>query len=160
LLPARPRFRGACLGLLVVATHSTCLSAARAGPEWMSFNGTGAGLAVQVNYSLVGHPAFSGWVFAGRLDATLYRGPGMTNGTSFSTFCVDFDHEVHAGQTYLVSPRSVGSGLNNGGAIEYLYRNFGQGSLTNNQAAALQLAIWDELINNGHGSTPAGLTYT
>lgn len=82
---------------------------------------------------------------------------GNSNGTttSFFTFCIDLEHTVSTGQDYAVTPRSdVKTAFANGAAMAYIIDNFGSGDLTSNpdQAAAVQIALWD-LSLNGHTPT-------
>jgi hypothetical protein len=89
----------------------------------------------------------------------LNSGPGFgVAGPEFGSFCVDFDHNVFPGMTYLVQPRSTDSGLAQGPQIAYLYQAVaggGQATLTDDQAAGLQLALW-KLQTDGDGPLNTG----
>jgi hypothetical protein len=71
--------------------------------------------------------------------------------TGFDTFCIDLLHTVAAAQTYAVNSRDdVASAFTNGARMAYIFDNFGEGDLTNDpdQAAAVQLALWDLSLSN------------
>src|SRR5262249_39262047 len=129
---------GACLWLLLAA------SPALAGPVSLTFDGPAAGQDLIVTYK--GDAVDT---FAGQFKMHLNDQPGNTPGPEFLTFCVDFDHDVTT--NYSVNLRSTADGLNNGGAVAFLYQAYGQSPLDNQHAAALQLAIWDESIDGGDG---------
>ena len=92
-----------------------------------------------------------------------YSAPGSN--FTFNTFSVDLLHTVSAGQTYLVNLRNdVASAFANGSRMAFIYQNFGTQDLTNNadQAAAVQVAIWDLMSNHNptfFGPDPDG-TYS
>ena len=74
-------------------------------------------------------------------------GPPLT----FDTFSIDLFHTVTAGQIYLVNPRGdVATAFVNGSRIAYIFQTYGLSDLTSNpdQAAAVQLALWDLSLNN------------
>ena len=80
---------------------------------------------------------------------------GNTDGTttSFYTFCIDLPHTVRNGQTYSVTPRSdVNTAFTNGAEMAYIMQNFGSTDLSSNpdQAAAVQIALWDLSLNNNN----------
>lgn len=151
IIPLRLRTAMALLGLASVGVPSV----ARATPLYLQFNGEAAVDVVTLNYNLPGHPTLNGEFYAGQYSATLSQNPDLSNGTTFNTFCVDLDHDVNNGQLYPVNVLSTSDGLVNGPAIAYLYNTYGVATLTNTDyAAALQLAIWDELANNGLGQSP------
>jgi hypothetical protein len=78
---------------------------------------------------------------------------------TFNTFCIDLFHTVSAGQTYAVNPRSdLATAFTNGSQIAYIFQAFGQQDLTSSsdQAAAVQIAIWDLSLNN-HNPTSFAL---
>lgn len=96
----------------------------------------------------------------GPLAATLGTSAGSNdlNG-GFVTYCVDDMHRIsfEGGETFRVDPRPI-TALDNGtttipaanaGRVAYLFNHYGNASLTNVQAAGLQLAIW-ELIYDGN----------
>lgn len=85
----------------------------------------------------------------------------FSNGTpiDFNTFCIDLFHTVSAGQTYAVTVRDdVDTAFTNGARMAFIIDNFGTVDLTNepDQAAAVQIALWDLSLNN-HDPTSFGL---
>ena len=70
---------------------------------------------------------------------------------TFDTFCIDLFHDVSVGQTYAVNARTdAANAFTNGSRMAYVMENFGSLDLTNNpdQAAAVQIALWDLSLNN------------
>ena len=134
----------------------TCLATASFGrADFITVNGFNNNTPATVSFDLGG--GMSGVVNTNltQFNAT-YNAPG-TNVT-FDTFSVDLLHTVSAGQTYLVNPRNdVASAFANGSRMAFIYQNFGTEDLTNNpdQAAAIQIALWDLLSN--HNPTSFGL---
>lgn len=141
---------------------------------WFQFGPVEAAQVVGLNYTVGSNNYLNGDFYAGQYlgtlantQAELTTGPNFT----FQTFCVDLTHEVNDGQQYQVNFDSL-SQLPNGAKISYLYNQYGQSYLTPNTtmanftlnshnysgvntddyAAALQVAIWDELANNGSTS--------
>ena len=114
-----------------------------------------------------------GSYYAGQYQVESSPNADFSGATQFNTFCVDLFDDVNIGQQYLVNPRSTNDGLTNGAEVAYLYNNYGIGTLStsgsttytdgsgsytlanSDYAAALQLAIWDELANNGQPSSPS-----
>lgn len=79
-------------------------------------------------------------------------------GASFDTFCIDLFHTVEVNQTYAVQPRSdLAQAFMSGSRMAYVFQNFGTQDLSNNadQAAAVQIALWDLSLNN-HNPTMFG----
>ncbi len=77
---------------------------------------------------------------------------------TFDTFSIDLFHAASISQTYLVTPRTdLATVFTNGNRIAYLFQTYGLQNLTSNpdQAAALQLALWDLSLNN-HTPTSFG----
>lgn len=83
---------------------------------------------------------------AGPMAATL-------NGTlNFNAYCVDSAHSPVIGSTYNVNLVALpDAGLTNSARISYLYQTFAGSVTTADQGAALQLAIWDVMVDNGDG---------
>ncbi len=129
---------------LFLVVSATLTSEAAASPLTVTYEGWGAG-DVSVNISLNGQN-YSG--IAGQSYLKLSDGQNLVG------FCIDIVHSVGPGQTYDVKVRSTNDGLTNGGKIAYLANTFGPGKLGPNHAAALQIAIWDELYNNGSTTGP------
>jgi hypothetical protein len=72
--------------------------------------------------------------------------------TQFRSFCVDLQHTISQGQSWDVNLTPIPDpGLNNSGRIAYLYTSYAAGIASNDDAAGLQLAAWDVLIDGGDG---------
>ena len=154
-------------GLLSLAAASR----ASASPLYFSFNQVGAADIVTLNYAAAG--LNGGSYYAGQYQVESSPNADFSAATAFNTFCVDLFDDVNFGQKYLVDPLSTNGGLTNGAAIAYLYNTYGTATLSSSgsttytdgsgsytlansdYAAALQLAIWDELANNGQVSSPS-----
>jgi hypothetical protein len=70
---------------------------------------------------------------------------------TFNTFCIDLFHTVSLGQTYAVAARGdLGSAFLSGSRMAYIFLTFGEFDLTGDpdEAAAVQLALWDLSLNN------------
>ncbi len=150
---------GLCAAALGVSVLLAPLSAS-AGPLWFKFDGIAANDAVNISYG-----SFSGGVYTGQSIGQLSTTSDFSASPQFYTFCVDLDHEVQSGQAYQVNLEPVTDplyGRPNGAQIAYLYNNYGTTQITNNDyAAALQLAIWDEVANGGAApSIGSPLQYT
>jgi hypothetical protein len=152
----------------------------RASAAWFQFGPVEAAQVVGLNYTVGSNTLLNGSFYAGQYLGTLANTqPQLTSGPNFTfqTFCVDLTHEVTNLQQYQVNFESL-STLANGDKISYLYQQYGESYLTpnttlpnftlnlhaysgvntNDYAAALQVAIWDELANNGN--TSGNLTVT
>lgn len=93
----------------------------------------------------------SGMLNAAAAQFTAGYGNNDGSTTSFYTFCIDLEHTVTSGQTYSVSPRNdVKTAFTNGAQMAYIINNFGSMNLSSNpdQAAAVQIALWDLSLNN------------
>jgi hypothetical protein len=76
---------------------------------------------------------------------------GVAAPLTFNTYSIDLTHAVGVGQSYAVSPRNdLSTAFANGARMAYVYRTYGLADLTNNpdQAAAVQIALWDLSLNN------------
>ena len=96
-------------------------------------------------------------VFVSQFSVT-YNASGAGSST-FDTFCIDLFHIVSVGQTYAVDVRfDLATAFANGAQMAYILANFGVGDLSTNpdQAAAVQIALWDLSLNN-HNPTSFGL---
>ncbi len=152
-------------GMLSLAAAAPAL----ADPLYFDFNQVGAADIVTLSYPAAG--LNGGEYYAGQYQVYSSPNADFTGSTAFNTFCVDLFDDVSAGQKYLVDPRSTNDGLTNGAQIAYLYNTYGIGTIStsgtttytdgsgsytlanSDYAAALQLAIWDELANNGQAAT-------
>jgi len=156
-----PRYAIAvAVGFLAIATPNDVLASPL---DWFKFGPTEAVDVVTISYGSFNNLSVYAGQYVGTL-ATTEPGLSAPSAQKFNTFCVDLNDEVSVNQEYEVAPTSTNTGLANGAAIAYLYSAFGQalisGSNVNGSgldaadyAAALQLAIWDELANNGHAPT-------
>ena len=80
--------------------------------------------------------------FIGLLNLKLYESGVLS--ASFEADCVALLEGVSYGNTFYVTPQPATTGLiYNGGQIGWLIDHFGAATLTNDQAAGLQLAIWE-----------------
>lgn len=89
----------------------------------------------------------------------VYSGPqlaSLNGGSTFDAYCVDLDHWNTLPSTYPVDVLSTNL-LTNGQRIAYLYNTYATAVATSTQGAALQLAIWDVLVDNGDGLSVGNL---
>jgi hypothetical protein len=135
-----------CVGAaLLLGVGLVGSGSAVAAPVHIELDSSGPGLGVQVLYK-----GNTENLLAVQFHMHYVDGPNA--GQQFNSFCVDLDHGVDIGQIYLVNPRSTSDGLNDGQEIAYLYNKYGTGALNDDTfAAALQIAIWDELVDSGDG---------
>jgi hypothetical protein len=77
---------------------------------------------------------------------------GVTYSTSvYNAFCLDLFHTVTLGQTYALSVgNDLDTAFTNGARMAYIINNYGLQDLSANpdQAAAVQIALWDLSLNN------------
>jgi len=148
-----------------------------ASTEWFEFGPVESADIVTLTYAAAG--LTGGEYYAGQYKGTTaatVSGLSSSSAATFQTFCVDLFHDVSNGQQYEVTPTATVPALNNGKQINWLYQTYGENQITgtystlvvngqtyhnvaaSDYAAALQLAIWSELANNGSMSGP--LSYT
>jgi hypothetical protein len=148
-----------------------------ASPEWFQFGPVESADIVTLTYAAGGETG--GEYYAGQYmgtAATTQSGLSTSTAQKFQTFCVDLFHDVSNGQQYQVTQTATVPTLNNGAQVNYLYQTFGETQITgtyatlvvngttyhnvaaNDYAAALQLAIWSELANNGNTTGPMSYT--
>ena len=131
--------------------------------EWFQFGPLGNVDVVTISYGAYHNLEVYAGQYGGTL-ATTQAGLSLPSAEKFYTFCVDLNDEVNLNQQYKVAVLSTNNGLTNGARIAYLYNTYGTTDLTGSNvnhsgldgadyAAALQLAIWDELANNGSAPT-------
>jgi hypothetical protein len=87
-------------------------------------------------------------VFLTQFNVT-YSAGAQSN--TLNTFCIDLFHTVTAGQTYAASLRTdLATAYGNGARMAYIIENYGGADLSSNpdQAAAVQIALWDLSLNN------------
>jgi hypothetical protein len=132
----------AVFALLVIGpTFGGCVFA---DPLTVTYESWGAGdPSVNISLNGVGYSGIAGQSFL-----------KLSDGQNLVAFCIDIVHGVSPGQSYLVDVRSTNDGLTNGGKIAYLANTYGASLLDPSHAAALQIAIWDELYNNGSTTGP------
>jgi hypothetical protein len=75
-------------------------------------------------------------------------------GVHFLSFCIDNQHHTNPGQTVLLDPKSL-TFLKDGAQVGYLYNTYGAGALSDQDAIALQLAIWKE-VDDGTNNLTTG----
>jgi RHS repeat-associated protein len=83
---------------------------------------------------------------------------GAGTPVTFNTFCIDLFHSVSVRQTFATNVRGdLGSAYTNGSRMAYVFQTYGLADLSSNpdQAAAVQLALWDLSLNN-HNPTSFG----
>jgi hypothetical protein len=141
----QPRLLGAALALTAVLWATP--GRVQADPIPVQFDGVTAGLPVTVYVN--GSPVTTqAGQFQMHVDGS---GGSFQSGTQFTAFCVDLTHFSTPGQEYSANSLPA-SALPNGDQVAYLYDKYGQDILSdNNLAAAVQLAIWDEVLDGGTG---------
>lgn len=137
----RISINGIIISIAIAATTVT------ANATQLTYNNNKMGSNVTINF-----PGHSGdQVFAGAFNCSLTGAPTV-NPSPFNAFCVDLTHTISPGQTWDVfMTRLPDGGLNQSGRIAYLYTTFADGLVSNDDAAGLQLAIWDLLVDGGDG---------
>jgi hypothetical protein len=103
-------------------------------------------------------------VWAGKMAA--YEGGTLggvlppNDGNFFGyVFCVDLDHQINLPTEYLVTESTTAT-INNGARVAWLYKNYLGAATTQGMSAALQLAIWEVLVDNGDGLNTGNFRYT
>jgi hypothetical protein len=139
--------------LLALALVAPVASAVVLGLDW------GLGLSpVRIQFN--GHQED---VWAGGLNAYL----GGTLGNPLPpndghyigrVYCVDLHHNINVPTEYEVTLGST-LALANGGRAAWLHNTFAPQVTTATEAAALQLAIWDVVVDNGDGLGTGGFRY-
>lgn len=72
-------------------------------------------------------------------------------GQAYDAYCVDLDNWNKTGDKYDVSVKSLSAIGANSNYIKNIYAQFSGGVNSGNTGAALQLAIWDALVDGGDG---------
>lgn len=83
----------------------------------------------------------------------VYSGPvaaSFKGGSTFDAYCVDLDHWINLPTAYEVKTSPISS-LTYGSRAAYLYNTFASGVDSKVKGAALQVAIWDVIADNGDG---------
>lgn len=73
------------------------------------------------------------------------------NGNAFEGYCIDLAHTQNTSQPFAVSTQNASSFLPNGDRIARLVNQFASTVDSADKGAALQLAIWDILVDGGDG---------
>jgi len=89
-------------------------------------------------------------VYAGTMSGSLDSGP------AFDMYCVDLDHVVGGGDNYEVDVLDE-SFLTNGSLAGTLFNLFNSGVDSSDKGAALQLSIWDAVVDGGDGFAAGNL---
>lgn len=83
---------------------------------------------------------------AGAMSASL------NGGAAFDVYCVDSVHAPQIGSAYTTTITPLpNAGLANSARIAWLYKTYAAGVSSQDTGAALQLAIWDVMMDNGDG---------
>lgn len=136
----------------------------RANPMLLTLEGEGAGADVTVSFTDTSPSQHSFSNLTGFAGQMLLR---LNNGPEFIGFCVDLAHFISNGQTFKVRAESTDL-LTNGAKVAYLANTYGpyltslysDPNERNIHGAALQIAIWSELYDNGTGFTSGNFQYT
>ncbi|RYG44754.1 PEP-CTERM sorting domain-containing protein [bacterium] len=85
----------------------------------------------------------------------VYAGPQSATyeADSFEGYCIDLAHNQYPPVTFDVTPKAAVPFLDNGSRVAALVNQYALGVMNADQGAALQLAIWDVLVDNGDGLT-------
>ena len=135
-----------CLPLIVAALAAGSASAS----ETLTVQSLTAGKYSIINLSYYGN------------SFNVYSGPQLVqldSGPLFDAYCVDLDHWNALPSSYPVDVLSTDL-LTNGQRIAYLYNTYAATVTNSTMGAALQLAIWDVLIDNGDGLGSGNLKST
>lgn len=98
--------------------------------------------------------------FAGYQGGTLGNPKPPVDGHFFGyLYCVDLEHLISLPTEYEVDPLTT-SALTNGGRAAWLYKTYSGFSTDASKAAALQLALWDVVVDNGDGFAGGNFKYT
>lgn len=124
--------------ILIVAA---VLSVGAAQASTLNFVGMKAGQYKQVTINYNGH---SENVYAGTMNIKV-------DGVSMDAYCVDLDDWNHNGDTYGVNELPISALGSNSIPVGNLFAHYSQGVDSANKGAALQLAIWDALVDGGDG---------
>ena len=116
---------------------------------------TAAAVSMATPLNLTGLDGSKGTNVTAKLDGNsqyFFGGPQQGNyngGTTQDLFCVDFDKHNGLPETYDVT-RLTQTSLTNGALVGKIFNKFG--TITSSaQGAAVQLAIWDAIYDNGDG---------
>ncbi|RYG44755.1 PEP-CTERM sorting domain-containing protein [bacterium] len=84
----------------------------------------------------------------------LEAGPQAANydGREFEGYCIDLSYTQQIPSTFSATPRAASGFLPEGDRIAKLVNQYAAGVTGRDQGAALQLAIWDILVDGGDGA--------
>lgn len=74
-------------------------------------------------------------------------------------YCVDLDHMITLPTEYQVTESTTAT-INNGARVAWLFKNYSPVASSSGMAAALQLAIWEVLVDNGDGLNSGNFRYS
>lgn len=126
-------------GLLILALGAVSIAGTVASAEILRVHSLQFGSNVALKY---GTSNLNAWAGEQRVS--------IDGGTQFDAYCVDLDHTNSVPSQYTVTPTPTSS-LSNGGKAAWLYNFYGAGINSNTKGAALQIAIWDIVYDNGDG---------
>lgn len=132
-----------CLPLIAAALATVSVSAS----ETLTVHSLTAGKFAAVNLNYNGN------------TLNVYAGPqsvSLNGGSLFDAYCVDLDHWNSLPSSYPVNVLSTDL-LTNGQRIAYLYNTYAPTVTNSTMGAALQLAIWDVLVDGGNGFSAGNL---
>jgi hypothetical protein len=143
------------LAAVLLVLGSVAAQESQAGPVQVTLDSLGAGSNLFIHYEAPGSTTYQDWnVFAGQYHMHL------AGGSEFNSFCIDLNHSVTVGQTFLVNAQPTMAGVMAGGEIAYLYQKYGVATLTNNvTASALQIALWKLSVDGGGSLTTGHFQY-
>jgi len=127
-----------------------------------SISGAGSYTLNQLNNSTTATVGYNdGLGDSGSIDTYLSQfnvsySDGLNAPVTFNTFCIDLLDRVSVGQTYAVNVQTdLTPTFANGNRMAYIFQKFGEDDLTGNpdQAAAMQIALWDLSLNNHNPTT-------
>lgn len=75
----------------------------------------------------------------------------IDGGANFEAYCVDLDHTVSNGNSYAINVKNMSMQGPNGLRAAWLFNTYAGTVDSNVKGAALQLAIWDVVTDNGDG---------
>lgn len=131
--------------LLLVLAAAPPASAMVLGLDW----GLGQSTA-HITYNGQGMNVWAGKM-AGYQGGTLGNPLPPNDGQFFGyVFCVDLAHQISLPTEYEVTPQTTAT-LSNGSRVSWLYQTYLGQATTATKAAALQLAIWEVMVDDGDG---------
>lgn len=127
---------------LITLVGLTAALAATASAATLSFEGSNADKSRNVSIDYNGNTKT---VAAGALKFRL------DGGDVFEAYCIDLDNWISNGDTYEVNVSNTTILPQNGGIVESIFSQFFLGVDSKDKGAALQLALWDAVVDGGDG---------